>query len=456
MKLNRISWTEALAALVPAILFLITASLLGLPLQLPFLFGIFLAGGVGRRCGYRWTEIEKAALKGMNQCSFALLILILIGATIGIWIAAGIIPTFIYYGLHLLSPRFFLAEACLLTFLMALATGSDAGAFGTIGVALLAIGHGLGVPVAITAGAITAGGIAGHIISPLSDLTALAVSTNGGNTPALIKLFTRRVITAQGISLFLYSLYGFFWIGNINMTATINLAASLEKLFVISPWLLTPIIILFCLIALRLPLVPVLGLNLLLSALVAIVVQGLKIDAIIQAMSAGYVPATRDEIAGMLARGGIISFGNVIELIFLASAWASILQHIGVLEFLLGKLTDLKLLKGRICATGTLLGVLMSVLTCAIIPAILVPSLWLKDRYIAAGYRAEHLSRDLVESSFAAAALVPWSNLNFIVLGTLGTGAFQTTPYNFFAWLIIIPGFVAGLRSKARTFKQKS
>lgn len=446
---KEVSLPAALGATIPAIFVLVAASLLGLPLQIPFLLGIFLAGVVGWRYGYRWAEIEGAALQGMGQCTFALLILILIGATIGIWIAAGIIPTFIYYGLRWLSPRFFLAEACLLTFLMALATGSDAGAFGTIGVALLAIGHGLGIPLPVTAGAVTGGGIAGHIVSPLSDLSAMAISTNGGNIPDLVKLFTRRVIPALVISLFFYSLYGIFSTGQVDSGATSSLLATLKELFVISPWLLTPVVILFVLIILRVPLVPALGLNLLLSAVIAMVVQGIDLASVIRFMSTGYTAKAGYEIPAMLNKGGIIGFGNIIELILLASAWATVLQHIGVLEFFLGKLANMKLLQGRLGATSTLLGVLMSLLTCAIIPAVLVPSLWLKERYAAAGYQPEHLSRDLVEGSFAVAALVPWTNLNFIVLGTLGAGALQTTPYNLFSWLIVILGFLAGLRRQA-------
>ncbi|MGI9862266.1 Na+/H+ antiporter NhaC family protein [Moorella naiadis] len=446
---KEISFLAALGATIPAIMALVTASLLGLPLQIPFLLGIFLAGVVGWRYGYRWAEIEGAALQGMNQCTFALLILMLIGATIGIWIAAGIIPTFIYFGLQWLAPRFFLAEACLLTFLMALATGSDAGAFGTIGVALLAIGHGLGIPLPVTAGAVTGGGIAGHIVSPLSDLSAMALSTNGGNILELVKLFTRRVVPALVITLVFYGLYGFFWTGQANSAATARLLATLKELFVISPWLLVPVGILFILIVLRVPLVPVLGLNLLLSAVVAMVVQGIDLASVIRFMSFGYTATAGNEVAAMLNKGGIIAFGNIIELILLASAWATVLQHIGVLELLLGKLAKMKLLKGRICATGTLLAVLMSVLTCAIIPAVLVPSLWLKDQYTATGYRPEHLSRDLVEGSFAVAALVPWTNLNFIVLGTLGVGALQTTPYNIFSWLVVILGLLAGWRRQA-------
>ena len=107
---------------------------------------------------------------------------------------------------------------------------------------------------------------------------------------------------------------------------------------------------------------------------------------------------------------------------------------------------DLKILRGKINVTGTLLGIIISVMTCAVIPAIIVPSAFLKDKYLAAGLQSEHLSRDLTEASMAAAVLVPWSNLNFFVLGTLGVGAFQTTPYNFFPWITVLVAF--GIRKQ--------
>jgi len=443
-----ITLLEGLAATLPAILALISGSLWGLPLQIPFLFAIFLAGCVGICSGYRWTEIEAAALKGMSQCAYAIVVLILIGASMGIWMAAGIIPTMIYYGLQWISPRFFLAEACLLTFLMALATGSDAGAFGTLGVAILTIGYGWGIPVPITAGAITAGGIAGQLISPLSDLTAMAISTNGGSLGYMIKLIARRVIPILSASLLGYILYGLFCVERINKANANELVLSIKELFIVTPWLFLPLILLFLLIMLRVPLILVLGINLLISSILAIFLQGLSLEAVIHAMSGGYKVISNGKVVNILSKGGIASFGDIILLILLASAWAAILQHIGVLEFLLGKLVNLNLLKGKIRVTGFLIGALVSAMTCAIIPAILIPSLWLKERYTKAGWTQEYLSQDLIESSFAMASLLPWTNFNFMVVGTLGVGAFQTVPYNIFSYLIIIVGLISGFRDK--------
>lgn len=445
---NKYMYLYVFGSTVPAIVALVTASQFGLPLQIPFIFGILLSGLIGLRLGYSWSEIESAALKAMGQSSLALLILFLIGATIGIWIAGGIIPTLIYYGFKWLSPRLFLAETCFLTFIMAFITGSDVAAFGTIGVAFLSLGVALGIPMPITVGAITAGGTAGHLISPLSDLTALAISTNGGSLSTLVKFFGRRAIPAFLIGEFFYLIYGVVWLKNTSIPDINLLNSTLQKLFVISPWLLLPVVVLFMLIKAKVPIIPALGINLMLSAGMAMLFQKVSLSSVIKVMSFGYQSDNNSLIVQALERGGVISFGNIVELILLATAWAATMERIGVLEFLLKKLMELRFLKNKIPMTGTFLGIIISIMTCAIIPAILVPSIFLKDHYLKAGLQTEHLSRDLTEGAFAAAALIPWSNLNFFVLGTLGIGAFETVPYNFFSWIILITALGVGIRNK--------
>ncbi len=80
-----------------------------------------------------------------------------IGILIAAWMAGGVIPTMVYYGLQIISPRFFLVTALLLCSLVSLAIGSSLSTIGTVGVALFGIGSALGIPPAITAGAIVSG-----------------------------------------------------------------------------------------------------------------------------------------------------------------------------------------------------------------------------------------------------------------------------------------------------------
>ena len=57
---------------------------------------------VGYRC--KWQTLEDAIVTNMRSATPALIILLLIGAIAGTWMASGVIPTLIYYGLKILHP----------------------------------------------------------------------------------------------------------------------------------------------------------------------------------------------------------------------------------------------------------------------------------------------------------------------------------------------------------------
>lgn len=59
---------------------------------------------------------------------------------------------------------------------MSVATGTSWGTVGTAGIAMIAIGEGLGMPLPLVAGAVLSGAYFGDKLSPLSDSTVLASS----------------------------------------------------------------------------------------------------------------------------------------------------------------------------------------------------------------------------------------------------------------------------------------
>ena len=110
-----------------------------------------IAIGVYRR---KWSELEDAIVRNMKSATPALLILLLIGMIAGTWMASGIIPALIYYGLKILHPSIFLPASCVICSIVSLLTGSSWTTIATIGIALLGIGKALGVEEGWIAGAI--------------------------------------------------------------------------------------------------------------------------------------------------------------------------------------------------------------------------------------------------------------------------------------------------------------
>ena len=127
----------------------------------------------------------------------------------------------VYYGLQIISPRFFLVTALLLCSLVSLAIGSSLSTIGTVGVALFGIGSALGIPPAITAGAIVSGAYFGDKMSPLSDTTNLAPSVSDANVFDHIRHMMVTTTPTYLICIVIYGIIGFAYGGGTADTAQI-------------------------------------------------------------------------------------------------------------------------------------------------------------------------------------------------------------------------------------------
>ena len=160
---------------------------LGTSAHMPLVIAACVAAVVGITSGYTWSEMEEGMSSTIKASAPAILIMLIIGMVIGTWILGGVVPTMIYYGLTWISPKVFLVTACLLCTLVSTFTGSSWSTMGTVGVALIGVGAGLGVNPGMTCGAIISGAYFGDKISPLSDTTNLAPAMAGTDVFTHIK-----------------------------------------------------------------------------------------------------------------------------------------------------------------------------------------------------------------------------------------------------------------------------
>ena len=142
--------------------------------HMPLIIGIIVGSIVGIMCGHTWSDMVAGMIKRLDATLEAILILLTVGLLISSFMISGTIPALIYYGLDILTPKLFLPVGCLLVAVVGLACGSSWTATGTIGIAFMTIGQGLGINPAITAGMAISGAYVGDKFSPLSDTTNLA------------------------------------------------------------------------------------------------------------------------------------------------------------------------------------------------------------------------------------------------------------------------------------------
>ena len=101
-----------------------------------------------------WEKFEEAIKGNIGDVTTAIVILFLIGGISGTWTMSGTVPSLIYYGVKIISPKIFLLTACLICAIVSVMIGSSWTTIATIGVALLGIGKAQGFSDGMIAGAI--------------------------------------------------------------------------------------------------------------------------------------------------------------------------------------------------------------------------------------------------------------------------------------------------------------
>ncbi len=300
-----------------ALAFSFTAKL-DLPIQLALYIGWFIIMALGIKLGHNYKSLEQAATKGISNGLGAVLILLAVGALVGTWIAGGIVPTIIYYGLKAIHPSIFLLATMIICSLTALATGTSWGAAGTAGIAMMGIGQGLGIPAPMTAGAVLSGCYFGDKMSPLSDSVILASSMSNVEIMEHIKGMLPIALISYIITGILFTAVGFHYAGNVDMSQVESVIVAMDQQFVISPFSFVPVIIVLALLALRLPSFPVISLGSLLGIAWAVMVQDMDpLVAFNTAWAPFSISSGVDFIDAILNRGGMSSMlGSVAVIIF--------------------------------------------------------------------------------------------------------------------------------------------
>ena len=193
--------------------------------------------------GYRWEELDSAMADGVKQIATAAMIMLLVGCMVAVWMAAGTIPTLLYYGMKIITPKLFLPICFILPAFMAVCTGTSWGSISTIGVVLCGMSAGLGIPVGMAAGAVISGAFFGDKMSPLSDTTLLASSST--EVPLFVHIRSMWYTTIPGtiICLILYTFLGIQASGNIDTAAVNELSNGISSTFNISLLHIIPVVI---------------------------------------------------------------------------------------------------------------------------------------------------------------------------------------------------------------------
>ncbi|WP_411355588.1 Na+/H+ antiporter NhaC [Peptoniphilus harei] len=406
--------------------------------HIPMLIGVLIASLVALKIGYTWKFIENSMIKGISQAMQSIIILAIIGVLIGIWILAGVVPTMIYYGLMILKPSIFLVATVLITSITSLATGTSWGTAGTMGIALMGIASGLGIPAPVTAGAVLSGAYFGDKMSPLSDTTNLAPAMAGTDVFTHIKSMAKPTLIAYGLTLLIFGFLSAKYRGASADLSNVNIIANgLKETFTISPVLLLAPLVVIISIAKKLPAVPGIALGIIIAAILGPIYQGINFGDILSAGLNGYVSNTGlKAVDQLLTTGGLNNMMSSISLTIIAMMFGGIAEETGILEAIVKKfLHRVQSIVGLVIST-----ILTCVFTNASMPeqyiSIVVPGRMFKNEYKERNLNPTLLSSTLESGGTVTSAMIPWNTCGTYMSTVLGVSTVHYLPFLFFNLLM--------------------
>jgi NhaC family Na+:H+ antiporter len=431
------------------------------PLQVSLLMSAVVAAVVAHKNGHSWEKLGDEVVKGISLAMSAILILLMVGALIGVWNMSGTIATVIYYGVKYIDPSWFYLAAALITGIIGIVTGSSWTTAATIGVAFIGISTAIGASSAITAGAVISGAYFGDKMTPLSETTILTPQIVGSNVYAHIRSMAKATVPAYLIALVL-----FFLIGQLQEISAppMDITVALETLasvYNISLWNLLPVLVLLLLGIRKYPAFLSILIGTLAGALVAVFLQPQVVANFADDPSLGVLLASLKSVWVAMANGFSLSSGYPeIDKLFTGGGMSSMLLTVwlilGAMSF--GAVMDYAGFNSRLIEPvirrtksvgGTIATVMFTSLGLNIVGgdqyiAIVLPARMFMVEFRKRGIHPETLATAVENSGTVTSPLIPWNSCGAYMSAALGVSTFIYFPYCFFNFLNFLLGLIYG------------
>ena len=417
--------------------------------QIALLFGLAVCVLISMTCYHTpWKAFERQMTKTLGDVSVTLLILLTVGMLSGSWMVSGVVPTLIYYGVQILSPKLFLVSACIICSLVSLLSGSSWTTIATIGVALLGIGQALGVSEAWTAGAIISGAYFGDKMSPLSDTTILASSSVRVDIFDHIRYMVLTTAPSILITLVIFLVTGLV----MNSEGALHIEQYTDGLagtYNISLWTLLVPLVTGILIARRVPSLMVLFISSILAGVTAVIFQPHilcqiandaslgNVAAIVKGLAITFYGSTAvqtgyDALNDLVSTGGMAGMLNTIWLILCAMCYGSAMVASGMIESITTVIVRWVRTRVALVSSTVGTGLFLNLTTGDQFISIVLTADMFRNVYDKEGYEGRLLSRTTEDAATVTSVLVPWNTCGMTQATVLGVPTLTYLPYCFF------------------------
>lgn len=387
--------------------------------------------------GYSFSEMEGFAYEMAQKCIAPAAIILAVGMMIASFMAAGTVPTILVAGLKLITPKFFLALTFVMCCIMSVIMGTSWGTLGTVGIAMMGVGAGLGVNPAITAGAVVSGAWFGDKMSPMSDSTIMCSTITETYIMDHIKAMMQTTIPAAVVSLVIYLGIGIGISGDSYEASTVDsIMNGLKGMFHINLIPVIPIVVVIVMILMKKGTIVSMMSGTVVAILIAVFYQGYSVADMGTFLYSGFTCETKNEILiSLLNRGGMTSMLSLLAVFVGGLGFGGILDKTGMLEPIFHYITE-KYKSPR----GIMLMAWCATLLCILVIAdnnfafVMVATLF-GSAFQKYNLKSQNLSRILEDVGTLGSALVPWNVGAQFAAGVLGVSTLAYMPYAFLNWM---------------------
>ncbi len=394
--------------------------------------------------GVKMSTVEEGVIHGTKIATISMMILMLVGVMIPAWTGSGTIPVLIYYGLKVISPSIFLLACVVICALACLCTGTSWGTIATFGVAMMGIGHGLGVPEAWTAGAVISGSLFGDTMTPVSDFANLASGSCEVDLFKHIKGMFCITVPSLVISLAAALVMGLKFSSNTYDASSVDtIMSGIEVNFNISPLYaiisMVPVAIILILSIKKVNAMCVMVVSSIAAMLIAVIFQGYSLQDMVSFMNDGFsIDTGYESLDTIFNRGGLQSMMYTVSIGYLGLSFAGILEKSGVMDTLLHCVSGVTRNIRNLVLTQAATGCIVALISASDYVSVLVQGRMFAKGYDELGISRTVLSRTCLSCGAVFGWLFPWTVGGAYVSGALGLSPTSYGMFAFYIFLILI------------------
>lgn len=385
--------------------------------------------------GFSLEEIIDSGYSSGKKAFLVMKIFLLVGAVSSIWVMSGTIPIVVYQGVRLMNPEYFYLSSFLITSVVAFLLGSSFGTAGTVGIAMIAIGKGLGADLSIVGGTVISGAYFGDRCSPVSSSANLVATLTETNLYTNIKNMFK---TGSIPFIITGILYVFCNSNGDKIVKNISMLELLESNFNLSYLNFLPIGIILFLTLFRTNVKISLSLSILAAIFLSFFIQGYEIIDIFKTLIFGFFFEEKNPLYNILKGGGVISMWKTCMIVFISCCLSGIIQKLQLFNKLESFILKSKNEMGLYIWT-MIVSIITGMFGCNQSIAVVMTIDIMKNSYKIKEIAKEKFAIDIENSAIVLSALIPWNLASLVPATVMEMKNFEYLIYSFY--VILLPIF---------------